>query len=71
MIRAEGGLPNLFFVNVSTILKHPQNIPSEYDIDMAQLSVPRINGKEVSGVAPYLILKRSYISDMKYIHMKK
>ena len=68
MIREEAGFSDLFFVNVSTILKHPSNIPSENEIEMVELSFPHINRKKVRDVAPHPILQTMYILSIKKIH---
>ena len=47
MIREEAGLADLFFVNVSSVLKHPNSTVDKIEID--QLSSPlKNNSKKVN-----------------------
>ena len=56
MIREESGFSDLHFVNVSTIIKHPQDITNENEVEVDDLSFPQISIKKVRDVKVQPIL---------------
>ena len=72
MIREEAGLSDLFFTNVSTILKHPpRDIPSEKEIEVDELSFPSVIRNKVRDLASHLILPIMYTLDITEIKTKQ
>lgn len=69
MIREEAGLSDLFFLNVSTILKHPpNNIPSENEIKADELSFPRVIRNKVRDLVSHPSIKTMFILDITKIY---